>query len=296
MGQLILLGAGPGDPELITVKAWRILQEADVILYDRLASPSLLDLAPIGCEKIFVGKMPYGPTTSQEDIHKLISEKAKWAQKIIRLKGGDPFIFGRGFEEAQFARDLGLKVTYVPGVSSMQAAGLSDIPLTHRAISDGIWIITGTRKDGSLSKDLRLALRSKATVVIYMGMHQLAAIAHLYQQEGYGKMPAAIVMNASLPDQRLAVGTAAQLPELAGRHQLANPAIIIIGEVVSLSSPVPSLPPTPSLSRVPPLPPTPDPTQKHRADPRRSPDYTEKLADIGPTVSIGRVTDPPLVI
>jgi uroporphyrin-III C-methyltransferase len=235
--ELILVGAGPGDPDLITVKAWRTLQQADTILYDRLANPALLDLAPSGCEKIPVGKQPYGPTITQEQIHELIREKAKTKQKIVRLKGGDPFIFGRGFEEALFARELGMKVTYIPGISSMQTTGLADIPLTHRAVSDGVWIITGTRKDGSLSGDLRLALRSKATVVIYMGMHQLSAIAHLYLQEGYGKMPAAIIRDGSLPDQQIAVGTAAQLPALALRHQLAHPAIIIIGEVVSLGHP-----------------------------------------------------------
>jgi uroporphyrin-III C-methyltransferase len=235
MAELILLGAGPGDPDLITVKAWRTLQQADVILYDRLANPALLDLAPPGCEKIFVGKNPYGPATTQEAIHELIREKATGAKKIIRLKGGDPFIFGRGFEEALFARKLGMQVSYIPGITSMQTAGLADIPLTHRAVSDGIWIITGTRKDHSLSNDLRLALRSKATVVIYMGMHQLAAIGQLYQQEGYGKMPAAIIQDASLPEQRYAAGIVSQLPALAERHGLANPAIIIIGEVVSLA-------------------------------------------------------------
>lgn len=284
--ELILLGAGPGDPELITVKAWRILQEADVILYDRLANSALLDLASARCEKIFVGKDPNGPTVHQETILELIREKAKSARKIIRLKGGDPFIFGRGFEEAQFARDLGLKVTYVPGISSMQTAGLADIPLTHRAVSDGIWIITGTRKDGSLSKDLRLALRSKATVVIYMGMHQLPAIARLYQQEGYGKMPAAIIRDGSLPDQQSAIGTAAQLPSLAEQHQLTNPAIIIIGEVVSLSPQSLTL-----VSAAPPITP-----QNHRADPHSSPDYSERSAEIGPTVSATRVSNPPLVI
>ena len=274
MAELILMGAGPGDPELITVKAWRILQEADVILYDRLANPAILDLAPSGCEKLYVGKQPYGPTVRQEDIHELIRTKAGTAKKIVRLKGGDPFIFGRGFEEALIGRELGLKVSYIPGISSLQTAGLAGIPLTHRAVSDGVWIITGTRKDGSLSKDLRLALRSNATVVIYMGMHQLAAIASLYQQEGYGKMPAAIVMNASLPDQQEIIGTAALLPVLAERHRLTNPAIIIIGEVVSLSNI----------------------TQNHRADSHGSPDHSGQSAEIGPTLSPARVPNPPLVI
>jgi uroporphyrin-III C-methyltransferase len=268
--ELILMGAGPGDPDLITVKAYRTLQQADLILYDRLANPALLDLASPSCENIPVGKDPHGPSVTQQQIHELIREKAITKMKIVRLKGGDPFIFGRGFEEAQFAHELGMKVTYIPGITSMQTTGLAGIPLTHRTISDGIWIITGTRKDGSLSNDLRLALKSKSTVVIYMGMNQLHGIANLYQKEGYGKMPAAIIQNASLPQQQLAIGTAAELPDLAHRRQLANPAIIIIGEVVtlirgSLACPTP---------------------QKHRADPNSLPEKSGQSAEIGPTYSL----------
>ncbi len=244
--ELVLVGAGPGDPDLITVKGWRTLGQADVILYDRLANPALLDLAPPHCEKIFVGKTPHGASFTQEQIHALISEKAKTCRKIIRLKGGDPFVFGRGFEEVLAARQLGMRVTYIPGISSMQTAGLAGIPLTHRAMSDGIWIITGTRKDGSLSGDLRLALRSKSTVIIYMGMHQLCAISQLCQLEGYGKMPAAIIQDGSLPDQKIAIGAAAQLPAMALRHQLSHPAVIVIGEVVSLAQPASDNEPIPT--------------------------------------------------
>lgn len=234
--ELILVGAGPGDPELITIKAWRALQQADTILYDHLANKALLDLAPSSCEKINVGKEPYGPSTSQDRIHQLIREKALKGGKIIRLKGGDPFIFGRGFEEVIYARRLGLCVTYIPGISSMQASGLSDIPLTHRALSESIWIVTGTKKDGSLSEDLRQALKSKATVVIYMGMRQLAEISRLYVAEGLGDKPAAILQHASLPEERMAVGTVAHLPRLASDHGLSHPAIIIIGEVVGFAT------------------------------------------------------------
>jgi uroporphyrin-III C-methyltransferase len=273
--ELILLGAGPGDPELLTVKAWRTLQLADVILYDRLANSKLLDLAPPHCEKISVGKRPYGPTITQEEIHTLIREKANTKQIIVRLKGGDPFIFGRGFEEVLFARELGMKVTYIPGVSCMQTAGLAGIPLTHRATSDGIWVITGTRKDGSLSNDLRLALRSKATVVIYMGMLQLPAIAQLYLNEGYGKMPAAIIQNGSLPEQRLAIGAAAQLPELATRHQLSHPAIIVIGEVVATAYPQDHS----VIDQHRQIP------QNHRADPHNPSEHSDWSAEIGPTIS-----------
>ena len=234
--ELILIGAGPGDPELITVKAWRAIQQADVILYDHLANPDLLDLAGPGCERICVGKHPYEVSTTQEDIHELIRQKAEKGGKIVRLKGGDPFIFGRGFEEVLFARQLGLRVSYIPGITSMQTAGLSDIPLTHRSVSESIWVVTGTKKDGSLSADLRLALQSKATVVIYMGMKKLAAIAELYTQEGYADMPAAIIRHGSRPDQQVAVGTAGSLPQLAATHGLSHPAIILIGEVVSVGA------------------------------------------------------------
>lgn len=233
--ELILLGAGPGDPELLTIKAWRLLQQADVILYDHLANAALLNLAPPTCEKIYVGKLPYGAYTPQETIHEMIRQRAATGRKIIRLKGGDPFIFGRGFEEVLFARELGMTVTYVPGITSMQASGLSDIPLTHRQCSESIWVVTGTKKDGALSKDLPLAIKSQATVVIYMGMKKLEEIARIYREEGQGQLPAAIIQHASLPHQKIAIGATGDLPAMAKDHQLSHPAIIVIGEVVGLA-------------------------------------------------------------
>jgi uroporphyrin-III C-methyltransferase len=230
--ELILMGAGPGDPDLLTVKAWRALRKADTLLYDRLVNPALLDLAPAGCERICVGKRPDGPSTSQETIHHLIREKALKGGTIIRLKGGDPFIFGRGFEEALVAHSLGLKVTYIPGITSMQTAGLAQIPLTHRSASEGIWILTGTKKDGSLTTDLQLAIKSRSTVVIYMGMKKLQDIAAIYQQEGKENTPAAIIRHGSLPQQQIAIGTAGSLAAMAAANGLSNPAIIVIGEVV----------------------------------------------------------------
>lgn len=232
--ELIVVGAGPGDPELITLKAFRVLQEAPVILYDHLANTILLDWAPLTCEKIYVGKLPYGDYTPQDTIHALIKEKAFAKGKVIRLKGGDPFIFGRGFEEIIFAHEQGIDVSYIPGVSTMQTAGLSAIPLTHRHISEGIWVITGTKKDGTLSADLQLAMKSKATVVIYMGMKKLKEIAAAYLAEGKGDVPAAIIHQASLPGEKMVRGIVAQLPELASAHHLTHPSIIIIGPVVQL--------------------------------------------------------------
>lgn len=234
--ELYVIGAGPGDPELITMKAHRILQNAKVVLYDNLANKELLDLTPPDCENIYVGKHPYGSYTPQETIHELIKEHAYSKGQVIRLKGGDPFIFGRGYEEIIYAREQGIKTHYIPGITSMQAVGFDDIPLTHRALSEGIWVVTGTKKDGFLSDDLELALKSKATVVIYMGMKKIQDIAAAYIKTGNGDMPAAIVQHASLPHKKVAFGKAADLPELAETHKLTHPAIIIIGRVVSLKA------------------------------------------------------------
>lgn len=233
--ELVVLGAGPGDPELLTVKGYKLLQQADAILYDNLANKQLLDLAKESCDKIYVGKQPYGEFTSQENIHELIKHYAFTKGKVIRLKGGDPFIFGRGFEEILFARSLGIKTQFVPGITTMQAAGFYDIPLTHRAISEGIWIVTGTKKDGTLSADLRLAMQSNATVVVYMGMKQLPVIAQTYIDEGRGETPAAVIQHASLPNHKWIKGHIKEMPALAAERQLTYPSIIIIGPVTDLS-------------------------------------------------------------
>jgi len=232
---LYLLGAGPGSADLITVRGYRLLQEAKVVLYDNLANKELLNLTPADCEHIYVGKQPYGAYTSQEEIHNLIKHFAFVKGSVIRLKGGDPFIFGRGFEEILFAREQGIETQYIPGITSMQASGLEDIPLTHPAISEGIWAVTGTKKDGSLSADLKLAMQSNATVVIYMGMKQLASIAATYLDAGHGNMPAAIIQHASLPQQKSVKGAVKDLVAMADSKQLKHPAIIIIGGVTNLS-------------------------------------------------------------
>jgi uroporphyrin-III C-methyltransferase len=234
--ELFVVGAGPGDPELITVKAYKVLQSANVVLYDNLANKQLLDLTPNDCDHIYVGKQPYGNYTPQEDIHDMIKHFAFTRGKVVRLKGGDPFIFGRGFEEILYAREQGIKTHFIPGITSMQASGLEDIPLTHRAVSEGIWIITGTKKDGTLSGDIKLAMQSNATVVIYMGMKQLAIIAETYSQAGNGNMPAAIIQHASLPHQKSVRGLVKDLPAMAQSKQLTFPSIIIIGPVVDLQS------------------------------------------------------------
>ncbi|RCH53625.1 uroporphyrinogen-III C-methyltransferase [Mucilaginibacter hurinus] len=229
---LYIVGAGPGDPELLTIKAYNALKIADVILFDNLANQKLLDIAPEHCKKVYVGKKPYEKYASQDQIHELISVYAAENQNIVRLKGGDPFIFGRGFEEALFARERGMEIHYIPGISSMQAAGMSDIPLTHRGISEGVWVMTGTKKDGSLSADLQLAMQSKATVVIYMGMKKLNEIADTYIYAGKGDTPAAIIQHASLPNQKKISCNINELPAAAANAAISHPAIIIIGDVI----------------------------------------------------------------
>ncbi len=233
-GELYVVGAGPGDPELITVKALKIIQRANVILYDNLANVELLDFAPPDCEKVYVGKKPYGDFTHQVRIHELIKEKAFTKGIVVRLKGGDPFIFGRGFEEILFARSLGIKTFYIPGITSMQAVGLEDIPLTHRNICESIWVVTGTKKDGSLSDDLRLAIKSKATVVVYMGMKKLHEISSVFIEEGNGDIPAAIIQHASLPKQKVGRGKVKDLQKISEENKLTHPSIIIIGSVVDI--------------------------------------------------------------
>jgi uroporphyrin-III C-methyltransferase len=234
--ELFVLGAGPGDPELMTMKGYRVLQEANVILYDNLANKELLAISRDDCEKVYVGKQPYGDYTPQETIHELIKHYAFTKGNVVRLKGGDPFIFGRGFEEIIYARQHGITTHYIPGVTSMQASGLEDIPLTHRQVSESVWMVTGTKKDGSLSADLTCAMHSNATVVIYMGMKKLAEIASAYINAGKGDIPAAIIQHASLPNQKSARGKVSDLVSIAADNQLTYPAIIIIGDVVNVKN------------------------------------------------------------
>ena len=232
--ELIVVGAGPGDPELITLKAINALKRADAILYDNLANKVLLDYKKEGCELVYVGKTPYQKYNRQDEINALIKHYADRYQVVVRLKGGDPFIFGRGMEEIMFAKSYGMKTSYIPGITSMLAIGLSEIPLTHRGVSEGFWVITGTKKDGSLSRDIELALQSKTTLVIYMGMKNLPFIVEEAIKHGKLNTPAAIIQNASLPTMKMVKGTIVELEELSKQQGITHPAIIVIGDVVNL--------------------------------------------------------------
>lgn len=234
-GKLILIGAGPGDPDLITVKGARKIGEADVILYDALANAALLEYAPKHAEKIFVGKRPGCPKNRQEYINSLIVEKASLGNCVVRLKGGDPFIFGRGHEELTYAQDAGISTEVVPGLSSSMAlSGLQKFPLTKRGINESFWVVTGTTKSGELSEDLNLAAQSTATVVVLMGMRKLRQIVSLFRQFHLASTPVAIIEKGSTPDEKTGLGTLETIVEIAEQKSLSSPALIIIGEVVSL--------------------------------------------------------------
>ncbi|MFT4031784.1 MAG: uroporphyrinogen-III C-methyltransferase [Siphonobacter sp.] len=230
--KLTVVGAGPGDPELITLKAIKALQKAAVVLYDALIDPVLLEHCSFQTEKIYVGKRP-GQSHSQDMINYLIVDKAFSVGHVVRLKGGDPFVFGRGQEEIEYARQYGIETSYIPGISSALAVpGHAGIPMTARGTSESFWVITGTKTDGSLSKDLCLALCSTATIVILMGMNKLDEIADLCHKMGKAELPAAILQNGTTADERTAIGVAHELPRLALEHKLRNPAVIVLGDVV----------------------------------------------------------------
>lgn len=230
--RLTIVGAGMGDSELITLKAINALRQADVVLYDALINEELLEYCHPACERIYVGKRGYEKSVSQDSINFLIAEKAFEKGHVVRLKGGDPFIFGRGNEEIAYAKERGIETAYVPGISSIMSGGLYEIPLTARGVADGFWVITGTKSDKSLTKDVRLAAHSSATVVILMGMKKLAQIAQIFKEEGFGETPAAIIQQASTADQKIGIGQVQNLEEIARYYAMSNPAIIMIGEVV----------------------------------------------------------------
>ena len=237
MSKLILVGAGPGDPELITLKAIKILQQADVILYDALANEALLEYALNATEKIFVGKRYGCHVLSQQEINHLIIEYGTKYKNIVRLKGGDPFVFGRAQEEIDAAVGAGMEVEMVPGISSALAAPASEmIPLTCRGISESFWVVTGTTSSGELSNDIKLAAQSTATVIILMAMSKLEAIMEIFTGYGKGETAVAIIQNGTTPQSKMVTGKVRDIYFRAQHAGLESPAVIIIGEVVNLKS------------------------------------------------------------
>lgn len=231
--KLTLVGAGPGDQDLITVKGIKALADADVILYDALVNEELLNHAPGRSLKIFVGKRAGMHYLQQHEINRLIVKYAFSNGHVVRLKGGDPFVFGRGLEELEHAESHGIETHIIPGISSALAIpAMQHIPLTHRGISESFWVVTGTTKEGKLSQDLALAAQSTATVVILMGMKKLNEIIEVFKTYNKHDTSVAIIQNGSRPDEKLALGTVSTISEAVKAQGLSSPAIIIIGEIV----------------------------------------------------------------
>ena len=232
--KLTVVGAGPGDVELITLKAIKALKFANVVLYDALVNPELLNYINPNAEQIFVGKRRGCYRYQQEQINELIVARGFSHGHVVRLKGGDPFIFGRGAEEMEYAVKHGLEVAVVPGISSSLAVpAYQNIPLTKRGASESFWVITGTTKEHQLSNDVALAAKSNATVVILMGMGKLSQIISLFKKEGKQELPVAIIQNGTTPQEKIVVGTVATIEAVVAEKQLSNPAIIVLGEVVN---------------------------------------------------------------
>ncbi len=234
--KVTLVGAGPGDPDLLTLKAVKALAEANVVLYDALANEEILAYAPKDSIKLFVGKRKGNHSYTQDQINQLIVDNALTYGNVVRLKGGDPFIFGRGSEEIEFIESFGIKTEVVPGISSVVAVPASlGISITKRGVSESFWAITGTTSDRKLSEDVALASKSSATVVILMGMHKLNEIVQLFQNENKGDLPVAIIQNGTTSEEKLGVGTVNSIIEVVKQQKLSSPAVIVLGEVVKES-------------------------------------------------------------
>lgn len=237
--KVTLVGAGPGDPELLTLKAARALSAAKLVLYDNLVSKEVLALIPAEADRVFVGKQSANHALPQEAIIELMLRLARGGRPVLRLKGGDPYTFGRGGEEAQALAEAGVPFEVIPGISAAQgAAAATGIPLTHRDHASSVLCVTGhlrAEADEPLALDWPALARSRQTLVVYMGLAALPVLAAQLIHHGLpAQTPAAIVERATLPDQRTLVGTLQSLPALAQDAGIRAPALIVIGSVVSL--------------------------------------------------------------
>ncbi|GGH64874.1 uroporphyrin-III C-methyltransferase [Filimonas zeae] len=234
---LSLVGAGPGDPDLLTLKAVKTLRAAKVILYDALANEQLLQYAAPDAITTFVGKRFGCHALSQQAINQLIIESALTYGHVVRLKGGDPFVFGRAQEEIDCARSHNIPVTVVPGITSAIAVAASQmIPVTCRGLAESFWVTTGTTRTGHLSADVQLAAQSSATVVLLMAMSKLEQIMDLFAANGKASTPVAIIQDGTTERERMVTGTVKDIVFKAEYGGFTNPAIIIVGEVVHLAA------------------------------------------------------------
>lgn len=233
--KLTLVGAGPGDAELITLKGIRAIETANVVMYDALANDTLLDYAPKNALLLYVGKRKGDHYLKQSEINDLIVNYALKYGHVVRLKGGDPFVFGRGFEEIEFAEQHGIETEIVPGVSSsIGVAARQGIPITHRDIARSFWVVTGHTQEDELPADIHLAAQSSATVVILMGMSKLHEIVEVFSFYGKSETPMAIIQNGTTPEEKYVIGQVNSIEDKVNEKKIKNPAVIVIGEVVSL--------------------------------------------------------------
>ena len=235
--QITIVGAGPGDPDLISIKGVKALKSADVVLYDALVDEALLHYAPKQAIKVFVGNPNGDESFSQDVVNQLMVDYALNFGHVVRLKGGDLFVFGRGYEEVTYAASYSIQATVIPGISSaISVPGLQGIPVTHRNTSESLWILSGTDAAGNLSKELTNAAQSDATVVVLLGYHKLAEIVAIYQKAGKGKLPVAAIQNGSMENERVAVGLVNTITEVAEEKHIdgTGPVLLVFGTAVAL--------------------------------------------------------------
>jgi uroporphyrin-III C-methyltransferase/precorrin-2 dehydrogenase/sirohydrochlorin ferrochelatase len=241
-GEAWLVGAGPGDPGLLTIRALQILQTADVILHDRLVSAEVLDLARRDADRISVGKTPGCLLNTQEEINTLLVSLVSSGKRVCRLKGGDPFIFGRGGEEAEALSNAGLRYQVVPGITAAAGcAAYAGIPLTHRDLSQSVAFVTGHGKDSVDKLDWVALARDRQTLAFYMAVQRFPDLMNNLIGNGRAAdTPVAIIERGTTPEQRVIRGTLGQLTLLAEAHRVAAPAMLIVGEVAALGGEIPS--------------------------------------------------------
>jgi len=233
--KITLVGAGPGDPDLLTIKGLKAIQKADVVMYDALVGKEILAYVPKSAIRIYVGKRANDHRYSQEEINELMVRYACLHGHVVRLKGGDPFVFGRGHEELSFAINHDVEVAIVPGISSCIAVPeLQQIPLTCRGVNESFWVLTGTTKAGVLSKDIAVAAQSSATVVILMGLKKIREIAKVFRKNGKGELPVMVVQDGSTEKEKTALGTINSIENEIIKNKISTPATIVIGAVVGL--------------------------------------------------------------